>query len=107
MNKKTFVESSKILASAEAIHSEIGRRLANAVGSEKRCLGFEAPWPVPIDRRGDGVNWSISAFPEMPAGCATFMMKVLSEVMYAYDLREPGERAMDAEQPNHAMRGSE
>jgi hypothetical protein len=106
MNRKTYAESSKILASAEVIHSEIGRRLAKAVGIERRCLGFEAPWPVPIDRRGDGVNWSVSAFPEMPAGCAPAMMQVLSEVMYAYDLREPAAPATDVHQIS-AMRVGE
>jgi hypothetical protein len=106
MTRKTYTESNKILASAEVIHSEIGRRLANAVGIERRCLGFEAPWPVPIDRRGDGVNWSVSGFPEMPPGCAPFMMKVLSEVMYAYDLREPADPAPDAQQAINATGGS-
>jgi hypothetical protein len=99
LNRNTFNGSSKPIASADRIHSEIERRLEDAFKSERRCYGCGAPWPVLlIERRGDGVNWTINEFPRMPAGCASFLMSVISEVMYSYDLEEPAR-----DQPaNHA-----
>lgn len=80
-------EKLKRTATAEEIQAEIARRLQYAAPSERRCKGCAVPTPVLLlERRGDGVNWSITAFPNVPAGCTSFLMKVLSEVMYSYDL---------------------
>jgi hypothetical protein len=81
------LESEKRAATAEEIQAEIAMRLKYSASSEHPCRGCGVPTPVLLaERRGDGVNWGIAAFPDVPDGCAAFLMKVLSEVMYAYDL---------------------
>ena len=76
----------KIVATAEEIRAEIGRRIA--ADPLDQCRDCEAPMPVPIDRR-DGVNWSVDHFPKLVPGCTAFMMRILSDMMLAYDLAEP------------------
>jgi hypothetical protein len=76
----------KLTATAEQIRSTIELHLRFASDVEGRCRDCAAPMPIPIDRRGDGVNWTVAHFPHLPEGCAPFMMKVLDEVMRKYDL---------------------
>lgn len=81
------IVSPRPTATAEQLRTEIEQRLKAGAETEKRCHGCETPHPVMLpERRGDGVNWTVAAFPHVPLGCAAFMMKVLSEVMFTYDL---------------------
>jgi hypothetical protein len=84
------MDLTKRVATAEQIQAEIAIRLGSAALREGRCRGCAVPQPVLLlERRGDGVNWSIQEFPAVPEGCAAFLMKVLSDVMFSYDLVAP------------------
>jgi hypothetical protein len=76
---------SKRRATAAEIQTEIGRRLRRAAAAQRQCAGCVAPRPVPIELRGDGVNWGVEGFQAEP-GCAKFLMAVLTDVMHDFEL---------------------
>jgi hypothetical protein len=78
----------RTVATAEQIRAEITRRIAARAAIEGKCADCAAPTPVPIELRGDGVNWSIEHFPSLPDGCVPFMMSVLNSVMRDYELAD-------------------
>jgi hypothetical protein len=75
----------KLVANARDIQAEIQRRIRKEAARTGRCGNCLAPLPIPIERRGDGVNWAVEYFPHQP-GCAVFLMGILRDVMRAYDL---------------------
>jgi hypothetical protein len=77
----------KATATAVQIREEIRRRIQADTSMGDKCAGCGAPLPVKlVERRGDGVNWTVESFPALQPGCTAFMMRILSSVMRDYDL---------------------